>query len=212
MDFDFDFDRSERRKKAKGRMIKILVWVFVLALAIALAWAITEYAIEITNVVDNSMEITLNRDDRILVNKLAYSRNNPERFDVVVFTKSGKEHSYYSVKRIIGLPGETVQIKDGCVYINGTVLDEAMLTEPIALGGLATEELILDEDEYFVLGDNRNNSEDSRFANVGCVVMDEIVGKAWLRTNKFAIISKLNMNSKQDTEEAESTEKKEEEN
>lgn len=193
MDFEFDFDRQERRGKLFKNIKGIVVLLVMIAVAVAVAWLITRFTVEITNMVDDSMDTTLQRDDTILINKLAYIRSKPERFDVIVFRKDGKEHSYYSIKRVIGLPGETVLIKDGKVFINGEELKEQVIVESINICGLAENGITLEEDEYFVLGDNRNNSEDSRFAHIGNVVPDEIIGKAIIRTNKFSIISKLNL-------------------
>ncbi len=209
MSLDYDFDRAERQEKRRHIIFATVGWVVSIGLAITLAWMISAFALEKTNVVGNSMNITLEADDRILINKLAYKFDKPERFDVVVFKKDGKEHSYYCVSRVIGLPGEKVRIAEGKVYINDEFLDEPMIVDDILIEGLASENMLLDEDEYFVLGDNRNNSEDSRFTNVGNVVFDEIIGKAWLRTNKFAFVNKLNMNDKvteedSETEDAES--------
>ncbi len=205
MSLDYDFDRAERQEKRKKFFLRFLGWLLALGSVIALAWGITQYTLELTNMVGDSMESTLSSGDTILINKLVYRIREPERFDVIVFQKSGKEHSYYSIKRIVGLPGETVLVSNGRVYINGELLDEPQVSEDMVLEGLAAEPIVLDEDEYFVLGDNRNMSEDSRYFNVGNVVSGEIIGKAWLRTNKFGIISKLNMkqNESEDKEENE---------
>ncbi|MBO4506881.1 MAG: signal peptidase I [Lachnospiraceae bacterium] len=209
MSLDYDFDRAERIEKRKKFFGKFFGWVFALGLAIALAWAITTYALEKTNMVGDSMEATLSSGDTIMINKLLYRLRSPQRFDVIVFKKDGKEHSYYSIKRIIGLPGEHVLIAGGKIYIDGVLLEDKVNVEDIQLPGLAADEIILDEDEYFVLGDNRNNSEDSRYFNVGNVFREEIIGKAWIRINKFGIISKLNLN-KDEGKKTETTEDSEE--
>ena len=201
MNLDYDFDRAERSEKRKKFWLSFILWIFLLSLAVGLAWILTEYALEFTNMTDASMEITLQQDDTILINKLIYTFKEPERYDVIVFKKDGKEHSYYSIKRVIGLPGETVYISGGCVYINGELLREPMQVDAMELAGLAEETIVLDEDEYFVLGDSRNDSQDSRFANVGNVSRSEIIGKAWLRTNKFAFIGRLNYNAQDDETE-----------
>lgn len=198
MDFNFDFDRQERREKGMKLFFKLLRWAIALAITVIAARMVVKYCVEITNMVGTSMEATLFNDDTILINKMAYVKKDPERFDIIVFEKSGKEHSYYSVKRIIGLPGETVQIIGGYIYINGNVIEDIIVVEPVKLSGLASEPIVLDEDEYFVLGDNRNDSEDSRFANVGNVFRSEIKGTAWLRLNRFGIISKINLKENQE--------------
>ncbi len=213
MSLDYDFDRAERIEKRKKFFKKFFGWVFSLGLAVVLAWAITTYALEKTNMVGDSMEATLSSGDTILINKLLYRIKPPQRNDVIVFKKDGKEHSYYSIKRIIGMPGEHVLIAGGKIYIDGVQLEEVVNVDDIALAGLASDEIILDEDEYFVLGDNRNNSEDSRYFNVGNVFREEIVGKAWIRINRFGIISKLNRNRDDDkkSDKAEGTEETQEE-
>jgi signal peptidase I len=150
-------------------------------------------AIERTVVPGTSMEPTLAENTSIIVNRLSYLTKGPKRFDVIVFEQEGEEHSYYHVKRVIGLPGERVQIANGLVYIDGEPLKEAVHgLAQIHLSGLATEELILDEDEYFVLGDNRNHSADSRETNVGLIHRDELIGRAWIRIwplNGIGVIS-----------------------
>ncbi len=178
----YDFDRDIKRKKHKKLYIRILIWLVEIVAVVALAYAIINVALEKTTMLGESMEITLQDEDKVVINKMAYTFRNPKRYDVIVFKQSGNEHSYYNIKRVIGLPGERVKILDGVVYINGEVL--------------ADEEFTLDEDEFFVLGDNRNNSEDSRFANIGNVVKDDIIGKAWIRLKPFDIVNKINMYSK----------------
>lgn len=203
MEFDYDFERAERREKIKKFCIRSLVMIFAVAAAIALAWAITRYALEKTDMADDSMEPTLSFNDTILINKLAYIRKGPKRFDVIVFEISGKEHDFYAIRRVIGLPGEKVQIKDGNVYINDELLDVPFNVDEAFIEGLAADGLELDEDEYFVLGDNRADSQDSRFADIGNVVKEQIVGKAWLRLNKFGFVNSMNKKEDNGPEETE---------
>lgn len=129
----------------------------------------------------HSMNNTLYNGDKVLVNKIAYTFHAPERYDLIVFESdmSGISGSY--VKRIIGLPGETVQIIDGIVYIDGKPLENDVISTYINKPGLASEPIKLSYDEYFVLGDNRNNSDDSRYSNIGLIKRDKIIGKPWLR-------------------------------
>ncbi|MCR5685575.1 MAG: signal peptidase I [Lachnospiraceae bacterium] len=199
MEFDYDFERVERAEKFKKRFWAVFRMALAIALAILAAWAITRYALEKTDMVGNSMAPTLSDKDIILINKLAYIRKQPKRFDVIVFELNGREHRFYCIRRVIGLPGEQIKIEDGVVYINGEALDEPIMAEPAVIEGLARETITLDEDEYFVLGDNRNDSEDSRFAHVGNVVDSQIIGRAWLRLSQFGFISRLNQ--KEDIEE-----------
>ncbi len=126
------------------------------------------------------MAPTLRDGDNLVVEKLSYRFRNPGRYDVVVFPFKYQEDTYY-IKRVIGLPGETVQIQDGVIYVNGRSLNDEYGKEPIKNGGLASEAITLGEDEYFVLGDNRNNSADSREPSIGNISREDIIGRAILR-------------------------------
>ena len=136
------------------------------------------------------METTLSDRDNLIVDKISYRFRDPERFEIIVFPFQYEEHTYY-IKRIIGLPGETVQVIDGYVYINGEMLDENYGLEVMDDPGIAAEPITLGEDEYFVLGDNRNHSSDSRDPSVGVLHRDDIMGRAWIRIwpfDKFGVI------------------------
>ncbi len=201
MEFDYDFERAERREKFRRFGFRSLIMILAVAAAIVLAWAITRYALEKTDMADVSMEPTLSFDDTILINKLAYFRKGPKRFDVIVFEISGKEHDFYAIRRVIGLPGEKIMIKDGSVYINDELLEEPFNVDEVFIEGLAADGITLDEDEYFVLGDHRAESTDSRFADVGNVVKEQIIGKAWLRLNKFGFVNSMNKKENNETNE-----------
>jgi signal peptidase I len=197
---DFDFDSNSKKPIIMKFLIKALIWIVQIAAVVFLAYFIVFYALEKTTMIGSSMEPTLKADDSIIINKFSYRFSSPKRFDVIVFKQSGKEHSYYNIKRIIGLPGETVQFKDGNIYINGSIVKEAANVEPMANYGLAEEPITLEENEYFVLGDNRNNSEDSRFASIGNIRRDEIIGEAFLRLSPFNFVNKLNLVKETPTE------------
>ncbi len=190
---NFDFDNEGKGSKIRKILIKIFIWAAQIAAVIFLAYFIINYALEKTNMVGISMEKTLYDGDSIIINKFTYHFIEPKRFDVIVFKRGSKEHSYYNIKRVIGLPGETIQIKDGQIYINGEIVMDIIVSETMNNYGLAKEEIKLEENEYFVLGDNRNNSEDSRFASVGTIRRDEIVGEAFIRLNPFNFVNKLNL-------------------
>lgn len=190
---DFDFERESKKPLVYKILIEIFIWAAQIAAVIFFAYFIVYYCLEKTNVIGVSMETTLYNGEPIIINKFSYRISDPKRFDVIVFKQSGKEHSYYNIKRIIGLPGETLQMKEGSIYINGEILEETVNAEPMANYGLASEEILLEENEYFVLGDNRNNSEDSRFAGIGNITREEIVGKAFLRLSPFNFVNKLNL-------------------
>lgn len=198
---DFDFDKDRKKPIVMKILIDIFIWAAQIAAVIFLAYFLVYYTVEKTNMIGVSMESTLNDKDSILINKFSYRFADPKRFDVIVFKQSGKEHSYYNIKRIIGLPGETLQFVDGNIYINGEIIPEVINVEPMANYGLAEEEITLEENEYFVLGDNRNNSEDSRFASMGNILKDEIIGKAFVRLSPFNFINKLNLIQEIQTEE-----------
>jgi signal peptidase I len=189
-----DLDRDSRKKKSRRIIFKLLRWLLLNAAVIGLAYILVVYTVEQCNMIDESMAPTIEENQLILINKVAFKTKKPERWDLVVFRSGGNEHLYYNIKRVIGLPGETILIKDGEIYINGKMLIEPVKVEPMQLSGFAEEPLTLDEDEYFVLGDNRNNSEDSRFGSVGNVTFDRIVGLAWIRINPFSLINKSNKN------------------
>jgi len=192
--FNYDFDRDERQKKVGHFFRGLLRWLIEIAAVVGLAYLIVAFTIEQCNMVNDSMSPTIEQDQVILINKIAFKSKDIERYDLIVYNKGGSEHIFYDIKRVIGLPGETIQIIDGEIYINGEMLLEPMKVDPVELAGFAEEPIILEEDEYFVLGDNRNNSEDSRFSSVGNIHKSEIVGLAWIRFSPFSLINKSNKN------------------
>lgn len=191
-DFDGKSDEEKITKESLGKeVISVIVNVLI---CFAIVFLITHFVGQRTVVSGSSMEDTLSDGDNLIVDKLSYRFHNPERYDVVVFPYQYEEDTYY-IKRIIGLPGEVVNIdSDGTVYINGEPLDENYGTETILNSGLASSDIVLGEDEYFVLGDNRNNSTDSRFEQVGNIHGSDIVGKAWVRVypfNEFGLVDNI---------------------
>ena len=145
-------------------------------------WLVITFVGQRTEVEGASMENTLHNGDNLIVDKLSYRFRDPERFDIIVFPFDDEE---YYIKRIIGLPGETVKIEDGVIYINGEVLEEHYGLEPMEDPFDTYDAVTLGSDEYFVLGDNRNHSKDSRSAEVGLIKKDKIVGKAFFRIYPF---------------------------
>ncbi len=193
-----EFEVYRREKKYHVHEI-ILKWIVDIIMVVCLSFILATYMLGKTTVVGHSMEPTLENDDSLLVDKVSYCFGQPKRYDVIVFEPTIANVSKYYVKRIVGLPGETVQIVDGVVYINGEPLsDDVTLRlagvdeegnpiepEKIYNAGLASEPITLGYDEYFVLGDNRNNSEDSRFSNVGNVKYSAIIGRIWAVSSPF---------------------------
>lgn len=155
-------------------------WLLYMAILVAAAFLLVHFVGERTVVSGDSMSPTLSDGDNLIVDKLSYRIRAPKRFEIVVFPFQYQTGTYY-IKRIIGLPGEQVQIYNGKVYINGKVLEESGGFEPIRSAGLASEAITLGEDEYFVLGDNRNNSADSREPSVGTILRQNMIGRAVFR-------------------------------
>lgn len=172
-------NQAKEEKKLDWKK-ELLSWAGYLVFVVVLTWVIITFVGQRTVVDGRSMNATLNDRDNLIVEKLSYRFGDPKRFDIIVFPPHGDPKAHY-IKRIIGLPGETVQIDfDGNIYIDGEVLEENYGLETIEYPGLAAEPITLGEDEYFVMGDNRNNSTDSRFDRVGNVKRNEITGRAFM--------------------------------
>lgn len=177
---------GREKKEVNIPMIReVAVWIIEIAIVLAIAFVFVYYIGLRTSVVGQSMSPALENNQEILVNRFIYSVSNPKPNDIVVFLPNGNEKSHYYVKRVIGVPGDTVQVKDGAVYVNGELFEEKAEMAAILDPGLAAEQITLEEDEYFVLGDNRNNSEDSRYANIGNVKKEYIIGKAWFIVSPY---------------------------
>ena len=173
--------RIETTPTVKKIIKEIVIWLLLIVLTITASYFITTNVFVKTAVAGVSMEPTLMEGQVVIVNKIEYYLKSPKRNDVIVYKQSNREHSYYEIKRVIGLPGETVKIKNGIIYINDEALKEKVKTETIENAGLAEEGIKLDDNEYFVLGDNRVGSEDSRTSTIGNITKDMIIGNAWIR-------------------------------
>lgn len=168
-----------KEEKQTNMVREIISWLVYIGVVVGLTYLILTYVGQRTMVDGRSMNPTLNDGDNLIVEKLSYRFHDPERFDIIVFPF---DDTKFYIKRIIGLPGETVQIDyDGNIYINGEILEENYGLETILDPGRAAEPITLGDDEYFVLGDNRNNSKDGRNPAVGNIKRDKIVGRAWVR-------------------------------
>lgn len=182
------------KEKIVGIVKELLLYVMII---VTCTFLIPNYVIAKTIVDGDSMETTLQNKDNVLVERVSYYLEDPERFDVIVFyhffdlenqnKKDSDAYEYY-VKRVIGLPGETVQIIGETIYINGEPLEEQYGKDPITDPGRASEPITLGEDEYFVLGDNREVSKDSRDGSVGNIKEDWIVGRVCVRVYPFSKI------------------------
>lgn len=187
-----DKKTKEERKPEDINIVKDLLWLVVyIGMVVLICFLIIKFVGCRSRVDGSSMNPTLADGDNLWVDKLSYTFGKPKRFDVIIFNPNGNEKITY-VKRIIGLPGETVTMDiEGKIYINGQLLNENYaLEEPFlvqSLGILSGDnEIVLGEDEYFVLGDNRNNSMDSRRSDPGNVKKEYIIGKVVLRIYPFS--------------------------
>ena len=175
-------------KKIVKEIISTSLYVL---LVLCLSYLFITFVGQRTEVEGSSMETTLSDKDQLIVDKISYRFRDPKRYDIIVFPFRYQDNTFY-IKRIIGLPGETVQIDtEGNILIDGEILQESYGREVIRDPGLAAEPITLGEDEYFVLGDNRNNSSDSRVEVVNNIHRDEIIGRAFIRIwpfSKFGIL------------------------
>ena len=172
---------DNNRRDRHGILKEVLDWVVFFVILIGLTFLINIYVGQRTYISGPSMQPTLHDGDNLIVDKISYRFTDPKRYDIIVFPYRYQDDIFY-IKRIIGLPGETVQIINGYVYINGELReDEVYGAEVMEDAGIASEPITLGEDEYFVLGDNRNHSSDSRDPNVGVLHRDELIGRAWVR-------------------------------
>lgn len=177
--------------RMKNVLKEILSISIYLLLVFCAAYLIVTYVGQRTQVSGSSMETTLSDGDHLIVDKISYRFEAPERFDIIVFPFQYDKETYY-IKRIIGMPGETVRIdEDGNIYIDEELLEEDYGREVIENPGRAVEPIMLGDDEYFVMGDNRNNSSDSRDPSVGNIHRNDIIGRAFIRIwplSKFGIL------------------------
>ena len=182
----------QRKKKVSISAVKeIFSYFFIALFAIFLAGILTYTFGLSTNVIGVSMEPSLSNGQTIYINRFAYTLTNPKDGDVIVFLPNGNQNTHYYVKRVIAGSGDTVLIEDGICYVNGKPSE--YVTEKIMDGGIAEVEFTLESGEIFCLGDNVNNSEDSRSANIGPVKLEDIVGKAWFHgeseTDKIGFVN-----------------------
>lgn len=173
---------GKRRRKLNIPLLKeIGLYAIQVIITVALAFLFVFYFGMRTRIIGNSMMPQFEDGEQILTNKFVYIFADPKPNDIIVFLPNGNAKSHYYVKRVVGTPGDRVQIKDGILYVNGNRFEEKIEVSSMEYAGLAEAEIELGKDEFFVLGDNRNSSEDSRYANIGIVKKEFIIGKGWFR-------------------------------
>ena len=181
---ELKFYKHRRRISKRVKIeyaIKISIGVAVALLGVFFALAFCKKV----KVTDASMNPTIENEQTVCIDRLIYKIFKPKQNEVIAFAPGGGERAVVQVKRIIAVPGDKVQIKDGSIYINNKLYSDKFSTEPIQNAGIADTTITVGENEYFVLGDNRNNSEDSRFDSIRNVSKDDIIGKVWFRSAPF---------------------------
>lgn len=171
----------KRVKVSNSAVHEILNYIVAIVAALVLAFLIVFCFGMKTSVIGVSMENTLYNGQTILINRIAYLLFQPKAGDIIVFLPNGNQNTHYYVKRVVATPGDEVEFIDGRLYVNGEP-EEKEEYDKIADPGIAESKIVLGDDEYFVLGDNRNNSEDSRSGNIGPVNKRLIAGKAWFHS------------------------------
>ncbi len=170
----------KRKKKISSALLReIFSWVFGIFTAVFIAVVMNLFLGMSTRVVGAAMEPALYNGQAVFINRFLYLMTTPKRGDVVVFLPNGNENAHYYVKRVAAVPGDNVEIRDGVLYVNDE--ESEWVQERIADAGIAASRFILGKGEYFCIGDNPNNSEDSRSANIGPVNETDIIGKVWFR-------------------------------
>ena len=172
---------KEDRKRSDGVYREVFEMIFYMVFVVVATLLVIRFVGQRTEVSGHSMENTLSDRDNLIVDKITYRFRDPKRYDIIVFPYKYKENTFY-IKRIIGLPGETVQItEEGDILIDGEVLEESYGKEVMKSPGIAADPILLGADEYFVLGDNRADSYDSRTADMGTLKQENIHGRVLMK-------------------------------
>lgn len=173
---------KEAKEKLENEKLKrFLSWMFSLTLTIGIAAIVAIVMCQSVTMQESSMEPTISVGDRFFVNRVVYKVGEPQRGDIIVFRTNASNEAALHIRRVIGIPGDIIQIVDGRIIINGKTYTEGQDFPKITNAGLAKKPIQIESGEYFVLGDNRNNSEDSRYGDIGLVKEKYITGKVWFK-------------------------------
>ena len=175
--------RKKYRSLKTEKVKTAIEWGTEIIVVCILAWMLVSFFGQRVSNAGDSMSPVLKNGDVVLINRIVYDARKPKRGEIIAFRPNGNENAHYCIKRVVGLPGETVQIKDGKVYIDGKVQKKNVYTSDLDFAGKNKKKLTLGETEYFVLGDNSAGSDDSRLADIGNVKREDIGGKVWFVTN-----------------------------
>ena len=177
---------QEAKEKLEDEKVRgFMRWVFEIVVALVLAAMVGIMLFQTVTMQESSMEPTIEVGDRFFINRVVYKFTSPKRGDLIVFRTNASDDAALHIRRVIGLPGETIQISGGRILIDGEAYKEGKDFPMISNPGLASSSITLESGEYFVLGDNRNNSEDSRYADVGMIKKRYIAGKIWFTCAPF---------------------------
>lgn len=177
---NYSFSRYAETNRGRDIAVGVAKWCGQIAIVILLAFLTIQFGVQTLTIRGESLEETYSEGDVVLVNKFIYKISEPKRYDMAAF-RTGSEDGHYSIKRVMGVPGDSIIIEDGVLKINGETVEDFPAFSDINYAGLASEEIILGEGEYFVMGDNCNNSEDSRVASVGNIKRDNMIGKVQMK-------------------------------
>lgn len=177
---------QEAKEKLEDEKVRgFMRWVFEIVVTLVLAAMVGIMLFQTVTMQESSMEPTIAVGDRFFINRVVYKFSSPKRGDLIVFRTNASDDAALHIRRVIGLPGETIQISGGRILIDGEAYKEGKDFPMISNPGLESSSITLESGEYFVLGDNRNNSEDSRYADIGMVKKRYIAGKIWFTCAPF---------------------------